>query len=290
MNSSNYLVNFLYDVDVLISEINKFNSKKRLYKANSEKFGIEYDVKFSISPDCFIKLRDFLQKKIEHGCYYDRSIVNVKREFSREFPYINMKIQEELVRINYIQEKEMNKVVKQAIYDSKINNENKIISNLNYEDSLWDKIVGKAKYRKLAIKNHELKKKVITQEFEKVNNEKKNIFELVNMIENETVKSGELLCLQDDMIKLFMIDRNIIKRNSEASWRVADIVPTGFFNQRAYYKILNKNLEEDNKKLKDKLNDITKESFSEYSFTKEGLMKLNVKLAKILSGKIVIDS
>lgn len=34
MNGSNYLVKFLYDVDVLISEINKFNSKKRLYKAN----------------------------------------------------------------------------------------------------------------------------------------------------------------------------------------------------------------------------------------------------------------
>ena len=79
MNGSNYLVKFLYDVDVLISEINKFNSKKRLYKANSEKFGIEYDVRFSISPDYFIKLRDFLQKKIEHECCYDRNIVNVKK-------------------------------------------------------------------------------------------------------------------------------------------------------------------------------------------------------------------
>lgn len=290
MNGSNYLVEFLYDVDVLISEINKFNSKKRLYKVNSEKFGIEYDVKFSISPDYFIKLRDFLQKKIEKGCYYDRNIVNVKREFSREVPYIKTKIQEELIRINYVQENAMNKVVRQAIYDSKIENENKIISSLDCEDSLWDKFVGRAKYRRLAIKNHELKKKIITQEFENDNNEKKTIFELVNMIENEEVKSGELLCIQDEMIKFFMIDRNIIKSDSVSSWKVANIVPTGFFNQRAYYRILNKNLEEENMCLKNSLEDSVKKDINEFSFTKEGLMRLNTKLAKILKGKIVIDS
>ncbi len=290
MNGSNYLVEFLYDVDVLISEINKFNSKKRLYKVNSEKFGIEYDVNFSISPDYFIKLRDFLQKKIEKGCYYDRNIVNVKREFSREIPYIKTKIQEELIRINYVQENAMNKVVRQAIYDSKIENENKIISSLDCEDSLWDKFVGRAKYRKLAIKNHELKKKIITQEFENDNNEKKTIFELVNMIENEEVKSGELLCIQDEMIKFFMIDRNIIKRDSVSSWKVANIVPTGFFNQRAYYRTLNKNLEEENMCLKNSLEDSVKKDINEFSFTKEGLMRLNTKLAKILKGKIVIDS
>lgn len=290
MNGSNYLVEFLYDVDVLISEINKFNSKKRLYKVNSEKFGIEYDVNFSISPDYFIKLRDFLQKKIEKGCYYDRNIVNVKREFSREIPYIKTKIQEELIRINYVQENAMNKVVRQAIYDSKIENENKIISSLDCEDSLWDKFVGRAKYRKLAIKNHELKKKIITQEFENDNNEKKTIFELVNMIENEEVKSGELLCIQDEMIKFFMIDRNIIKRDSVSSWKVANIVPTGFFNQKAYYRILNKNLEEKNMCLKNSLEDSVKKDINEFSFTKEGLMRLNTKLAKILKGKIVIDS
>ncbi len=290
MNGSNYLVEFLYDVDVLISEINKFNSKKRLYKVNSEKFGIEYDVNFSISPDYFIKLRDFLQKKIEKGCYYDRNIVNVKREFSREIPYIKTKIQEELIRINYVQENAMNKVVRQAIYDSKIENENKIISSLDCEDSLWDKFVGRAKYRKLAIKNHELKKKIITQEFENDNNEKKTIFELVNMIENEEVKSGELLCIQDEMIKFFMIDRNIIKRDSVSSWKVANIVPTGFFNQRVYYRTLNKNLEEENMCLKNSLEDSVKKDINEFSFTKEGLMRLNTKLAKILKGKIVIDS
>ena len=290
MNGSNYLVEFLYDVDVLISEINKFNSKKRLYKVNSEKFGIEYDVNFSISPDYFIKLRDFLQKKIEHECCYDRNIVNVKREFSREIPYIKTKIQEELIRINYVQENAMNKVVRQAIYDSKIENENKIISSLDCEDSLWDKFVGRAKYRKLAIKNHELKKKIITQEFESDNNEKKTIFELVNMIENEEVKSGELLCIQDEMIKFFMIDRNIIKRDSVSSWKVANIVPTGFFNQKAYYRILNKNLEEENMCLKNSLEDSVKKDINEFNFTKEGLMRLNTKLAKILKGKIVIDS
>ena len=80
------------------------------------------------------------------------------------------------------------------------------------------------------------------------------------MIENEEVKSGELLCIQDEMIKFFMIDRNVIKRDSASSWKVANIVPTGFFNQRAYYRILNKNLEEKNVTLKNSLKDSSKNS------------------------------
>ena len=58
METSNYLMDFLRKVDVLISEINKLNSKIRLYQKNSNTFGIPFDVKFSISPDNFIKLRD----------------------------------------------------------------------------------------------------------------------------------------------------------------------------------------------------------------------------------------
>jgi len=71
METSNYLMNFLHKVDVLISEINKLNSRVRLYQKNSITFGIPFDVRFSISPDNFIKLRDFLQEKIENGNYYD---------------------------------------------------------------------------------------------------------------------------------------------------------------------------------------------------------------------------
>ena len=110
------------------------------------------------------------------------------------------------------------------------------------------------------------------------------------MIENEETKSGELLCIQDEMIKFFMIDRNVIKRDSASSWKVANIVPTGFFNQRAYYRILNKNLEEKNVTLKNSLKDSSKNGLSECSFTKDGLMRINAKLAKILKGKMVIDS
>lgn len=290
MNNSNYLIEFLYEVDILISEINKFNSKKRLYKMNSEKFAIKYDVRFSISPDYFVKLREFLHTKIDSTYNYDRDIVNLKREFTRESPYIKMKIQEELIRINYIQEQEMNKVVNHAIYESKIENEDKNLNSLKDEDSLIDKFVGKAKYKKLAIKNHEFKKKIITQKYKNEHSSQKTIFELVNMIENEEFKSGKLLFLQDEIIKQYMIDRNIIKRDKVSSWKVADIIPSGFFNQRAYYKILNKNLENENEILKNKLNESEQENIKESSFTKDGLIKLNVRLAKILKERMVIDT
>ena len=82
MTSSNYLVEFLYGVDVLLSEINKLDSKIRMYKRNSEMFGIEYEVKFSVSPDNFVKLRDFLQKRIDEGARYDRNIIKRFKQYN----------------------------------------------------------------------------------------------------------------------------------------------------------------------------------------------------------------
>ena len=45
MASSDYLFDFLYNVDVVISEINKLNSRTRQYQNNSKIFGIDYAVK-----------------------------------------------------------------------------------------------------------------------------------------------------------------------------------------------------------------------------------------------------
>ena len=118
MKSSNYLMDFLYQVDNLISEVNKLDSKIRLYQKNSEIFGMDFDVKFSISPDYFVKLREFLQDKIEYNNCYDRKIVNLKRNFSKEFAYIVVQIENEIARIDKLQEKEMNKIVYKKIYKS----------------------------------------------------------------------------------------------------------------------------------------------------------------------------
>ena len=83
--SVNYLIDFLYKLDCLISEINKLNSKVRLYQKNAKKFDIAFDVKFYISPNYFNKLREFLKVKIDNGSAYDRDIVNLKRNFFRNF-------------------------------------------------------------------------------------------------------------------------------------------------------------------------------------------------------------
>ena len=286
MNGSNYLVKFLYDVDVLISEINKFNSKKRLYKANSEKFGIEYDVRFSISPDYFIKLRDFLQKRIDEGARYDRNIINLKREFFRELPYIVTKIQKEILRINYVQEVKMNKVVNEAILNAKIENEEKIMRSYDIVEGFLDKILGRAKFNKLMIENHGLKKQIIEKQYKSQRVERKTIFELVNMLENAEVKNGNLLCLEDDIITVFMVDRNVIKRNAENSWKMVSLEPKGFFAQKAYYKTLNKSIANDNENLKKQLRDSVELNWKEESFSKEKLLKLNSKLAKILKEKV----
>ena len=285
METSNYLMNFLHKVDVLISEINKLNSRVRLYQKNSITFGIPFDVRFSISPDNFIKLRDFLQEKIENGNYYDRDIVNLKREVSKQFSYIILKIEQEVVRIDNFQEQEMNKIVQSALYNAKIKNEIDLRNSFYVRSSIFDKFLGIEKYRKLSYINHDLKAKLIEREYETKIKEKKSIFELVSMIENENVKNGEVLCLQDEMIKAFMIDRNVVKRNSQHSWKQADLLPRGVFEKKSYYKVLNNNLIVENEKLENELKqDFINFEVEDRGFSFEKLMRLDTKLTKILKG------
>lgn len=285
METSNYLMDFLHKVDVLISEINKLNSKIRLYQKNSNTFGIAFDVRFSILPDNFIKLRDFLHEKIENGNYYDREIVNLKREVSRQFSYIVVKIEQEIVRIDSVQEQEMNKIVNATLYNARIKNEIDLRNSFYIKSSIFDKFLGIEKYRKLSYTNHDLKAKLIEREYETKLKERKSIFELVSMIENENVKNGEVLCLQDEMIKAFMIDRNVIKRSSQYSWKQADLLPRGVFEKRAYYKVLNKNLIAENEKLENDLKqNLRNLEIVDKNFNFEKLMRINTKLTKILKG------
>lgn len=284
METSNYLMEFLHKVDILISEINKLNSKIRLYQKNSNTFGIPFDVKFSVLPDNFLKLRSYLQAKIENGSAYDKHIVNLKREVSRDFSYIVVKIEQEISRIDRFQENEMNKIVYAAIYNAKIKNEIDMRNSFYVRSSIFDKFLGIHKFRRLSYINHDLKAKLLEIEFEKKSKERKSIFELVAMIENESVKNGEVLCLQDEMIKSFMIDRNVVKRNLDYSWKQVQLIPYGIFEKRSYYKILNKSLSNENDNLKEKLenNLRIKEEMEERSFSVEKLVRLNTKLTKIL--------
>lgn len=285
VSASNYLIEFLQKVDVLISEVNKLNSKIRLYQRNSNTFGIPFNVEFSISSDIFVKLRDYLQAKIENGNYYDRDIVNLKRNFSREFPYIVMKIEQEIVRIDNFQEQEMNKIVYAMIYNAKIKNEIDLRNSFYESSSLFDRFLGIDKYKKLSYINHDLRAKLLDKQYIIVSKERKSIFELVNMIENENVKNGELLCLQDEMIKAFMIDRNVIKRSTEYSWKQPSLLPCGFWKKIVYYKTLNRNLIIENEKLyKELKKDLIVLDDKEKSFSLEKLAKLNTKLTKILRG------
>ena len=288
MKSSNYLMEFLYQVDILISEINKLNSKVRLYQRNSKIFDIVFDVKFSISPDYFLKLREFLQKKIEQGNSYDREIVNLKRNFSRELSYLTLKIEQEITRINIFQENQMNKIVYETMYSAKWENQIKLRNSYNIESSLWDRFIGVAKYRKLMVENHHIKALLVKKEYENVKNNRKNIFELVNMLENTDIKNGKVLCLQDDMIKAFMIDRNVIKSNQNDYWRQAILIPNGIWERRAYYKVLNKNIIKENEELKMKLNDNRIQEIYKKDKNKDNLIRLNSKLGKILSGGMTV--
>ncbi len=282
MKDSNYLIDFSYKLDCLISEINKLNNKVRLCNSNAKIFNIDIKSDFYISPDYFLKLRDFLHQKIEEGSKYDRKIVELKRSFSKEYLSIKYKITKEINRLEELQEIQMNKVVYREIYSAKWDNENYLKESCNVKSSIFEAFLGIAKYRKLAYKNHQLKADIIQKEYNNKNFERKNIFELVNMIENADIKNGNLLCLQDDMIKAFMIDRNVIKRNNTEKWKQAVLIPDGIFEKRSYFKVLNQNLTEENKKLEMELKENRLVIGKEKNITINNLIRLNSKLAKIV--------
>ena len=286
MINSNYLVCFLNQVDILISEIDKLNSRIRLCKNNSKTFNLNFKSKITISPEYFIDLRNFLTKSIEDDIGYNRKIVELKREFSRSSKLIKKTIEKEIFRIEDYQEKEMNLIVYRAIYDAKNSYENKMIESYNISSSLIDRILGINKYRKLSMRNHELKAKLAKKQYEERKKEQKNIFELVNMIENTDIKTGELLCLQDSIIKAFMLDRNVIKRDPIDSWRPVMIIPHGFKAKIAHYKILNKNLMIENQELEKEIAENRLLGIENNKIGSKELNLINSKLNKMIKERI----
>lgn len=288
MMKNNYLFDFADKLDCLISEINKLNAKVRLYRKNSSKFNFDFNVKFTISPDCFENLRNYLYEKIEEGSVYNKKIVDLKREFAKEYLYLIFKIKQEIRRIDDFQEKEMNRIVYQKIYAAKYEFELKQINRYKVDSSVIEKFLGINKYNKLMIKNHELKSKIVLKEYDQESIKKKSVFELICMIENANIKTGEILCLQDDMIENFMIDRSTIKRSADYSWKCAEILPNGFFAKKEYYKMLNNLIKKENKELEEKL--LEEDRLTNFKeVRKNKLHKMNEKLSKILNTGVVLE-
>ena len=286
METNNYLVDFLQKVDLLISEIDKLNSRMRQYRKNAEIFGFPVEYTYTISSEYFKKLRELLENRIEANANYDSKIVNLKRIFFRELPEITEKIDIGINQIEKNQEIQMNKLVNEKIYNAKISNEYHQIDMLNVRPDLFDGFLGINKYRKLASKNHNLKIKLLTKEFEKGNTERKTLFELVNMIEDIEEKDGSLLILEENMIKAFMIDSNLIKREKHTYWRQAVLIPNGFWAKRDYYKVLNKNLEIENKELEDIIYQKDRIQIDSKQDIKQHLLRINSKLGKLVKDNI----
>ena len=106
------------------------------------------------------------------------------------------------------------------------------------------------------------------------------------MIGNSDVKTGELLCLKDNIIKAFMIDRNTVEKECRDSWKPAILIPHGFNAKREYYRILNKKLTEENEILENKLNNRKEFELEEECFKMKDLIRLNSKLTKIARIKV----
>ena len=105
------------------------------------------------------------------------------------------------------------------------------------------------------------------------------------MMESTELKTGELLWLEEEIIKAFKLDKNLIKSGSSSQWRVCNMMPRGIFAQREQYKLLNKNAVIENQKLRNQLNEICRICEDENSFSMKKLINMNTKLSRILKEK-----
>ena len=83
------------------------------------------------------------------------------------------------------------------------------------------------------------------------------------------------------IIKSFMIDRNVVKKENNSTWRIAVLVPHGFSAKKQYYKVLNKNLEKENIELKGVIENDRSGELIENSLDGVNLRRLSSKLARV---------
>ena len=84
-----------------------------------------------------------------------------------------------------------------------------------------------------------------------------------------------------------MIDKNVIKREPNDTWRPAMIIPHGFKAKIKQYRILNKNLLSENEKLEKEITENRLLGIEKHKVSCRELNLLNLKLSKLIKDRFI---
>ncbi len=245
------VINILNKIDILISIIDKLNSKQRMEKRNSEVLDIKNFQSIELKNDMFKNLSVFIKENLEKKRDIYEKLANLEKVLEKDFGDIKEKIENQIKAIEENSLSQIYKKAKKMIYVAKWQ---KVQIEKEYylsKDSLIDKITGKSKFKKCMVENKELKGKLIKKEYYEIKDtyEGQNIREILNMMKNLSYKNNDIIEFEEKLINSYMIDKETLKININDNWNIANLVPTGFFEQRKYYKTLVKKIEKENKKM-----------------------------------------
>lgn len=270
----------LNKINILISKTDKLNSTIRMCNKNSEVLEIPKVKLNNILLDDLESLKDLFITLIENSYDKEEEIEKVKKEIDNNLEKIVEKIEKEDTDIEYNQNKEIYKKAIRLIYVAKWREKEKEISYLDYKLGFFDKITGEEKFRKLSIEKKKLESEIIKKEYYIMLEEYKGetVREIINKLNSSPDRDFELLDFKDKLIKTFMIDDDTITSQVELEWNLSNIIPYGFFEKIKYYKSINKHIEQDISKLKEKLDEYKKQS--------EKFIEKNEKTVEIFEKKI----
>ncbi len=287
------LVYCLNQVNTLISEIDKFNSKLRICNKNASLLGIGKVSLNSIFLEDIESLKNMFNSLIENSYNNSEEIQKAKEELEVKTKEITEAIKKEKEYVEKSQIEEIYQKAQRAIYVAKWRAKENEISYLNYKDNFISKITGEAKNRKLSIERKKLESELIKKEYyeeaTKYNGE--SIREIVLKLSSVAERDYDVINLKDKLIKIYMLDESTINSVPELDWVSSSIVPYGFFDKIKYYRTLNRNLSAMILSLKEKLSGNRFDSFEveENKLQKVekklfSLEKINKEIKNLISG------
>ena len=249
------LVYCLNKINMLISKVNKYNTTLRIINKQSKALNIDTLEEDSIVISELENIKALYSKLNSDFYNNDYEIDRVKNELDSKMQNLEDMIDAEIARLNQKHNEDIFKKAVQYIYVSRWQNKQSEIKYLDYKDTFISKLTGEAKYRKLSIEKKKLESDLIKKEYEEkvksYNGE--NPREVAIMLNNEPSYSLELWRFKEKIVSVFMITDMPSKHSKNLEWRIANMLPYGFFEKIRYYKSLNKNEEAEIESLKSKL-------------------------------------
>ena len=159
------LINILIKIDMIISVIEKLNSKIRLCKKNSEILGLEFQDTENISNETFCVLSNYIKENIEKDNQLYNKLVGIENSLNLDYESIKSEIESQIAQIESNQDKQIYQKANKLIYVAKWQRFQKEKEYYLSKNSLTDKMTGKAKFKKIKAQNIDLKSDLVKKEY-----------------------------------------------------------------------------------------------------------------------------